>query len=86
MVTLKTSNYSTCIGASEFKVLQAIQQVYLFCDWGVSKTRGRSWGRSRGRSLSFFKECCFMVRVRVRVRHGFRFRPDAGRNVRLFDM
>ena len=34
--------------------------------------------------LSFCKGCCFMVRVRVR--HGFRFRPDAGRNVRLSDI
>ena len=38
----------------------------LFC-WSVSKTRG--WDRDRGRGLSFLKkECCFGVRVRVRVR------------------
>ena len=34
--------------------------------WGVSKTRGR--GRGLGRGLSFFfKECCFRIKVRVRL-------------------
>ena len=60
-----------------------------FFPTGVSFKRGVGVGAGdgpghRGRSLSFCKECCFMVRVRVR--HGFRFRPDAGRNVRLSDI
>ena len=36
--------------------------------WGVSKTRGRGRGRGLGRGLSFFKkECCFRVKVRVKL-------------------
>ena len=60
----------TFIGASELEVLQAIyNRNTFFCDGGVSKTRGRGPGRGRGRvrSLSFFKECCSMIRVRARV-------------------
>ena len=84
-MTLKTSD-STCIGASEFEVLQAIQQEYLFFQRGchLNAGLGSGPGTDRGRSLSFCKECCFMVRVRVR--HGFRFWPDAGRNVRLSEI
>ena len=70
-----TCSIPSCPDLAVFKLLHGLFHFKLRCSLllkttaaGASKTRG--WGRGRGRFYLFFKECCFRVRVRMRVRSG----------------